>query len=133
MKIKLDHNLSPLLISILEELGHDAVTANDEGLAKASDSVLLYQSTIEERILFTLGKGFADADAYPPNTHAGIAVFEQKRNESIEKVEHRLIAFARSRNQKDLAGRTVVVEKTRLRFPRGKRKKKTASQRGTAI
>ena len=123
MRIKLDHNLSPFLTEILNELGHDAVTAADEGLSKASDALLLYQSTVEERVLFTLDKGFADADTYLRNTHAGIVVFEQKRNESIEVVERRLIALARSRSQKKIEGQTVIVEKTRIRFPRGKRKK----------
>jgi hypothetical protein len=125
MKIKLDHNLSPHLAPLLEELGHDVQTARDERLEKASDSLLLYETTIEGRILFTLDLGFADVGTYPRDTHSGIVVFEQRRGESIEKVEGRLIAFARSRSPKKFEGRTVVVEKTRLRFPRGKRKQKT--------
>lgn len=123
MKIKLDHNLSPYLAEILNELGHDTITADEEGLSKASDALLLYQTTIEERVLFTLDKGFADVDTYPRATHAGIVVFMQRRNESIERVERRLIAFARSRSQKKIEGHTVIVEKTHIRFPRGKRKK----------
>jgi predicted nuclease of predicted toxin-antitoxin system len=123
MRIKLDHNLSPYLAEILTELGHDTLTANEEGLSKASDALLLYQTTVEERVLFTLDKGFANVDTYPRATHAGIVVFEQRRNESIERVERRLIAFARSRIQKKIEGHTVIVEKTRIRFPRGKRKK----------
>lgn len=123
MKIKLDHNLSPYLAVIPNELGHDVLTADEEGLSKASDSLLLYQTTVEERVLFTLDKGFADVDTYPLGTHAGIVVFEQRRNESIGRVEKRLISFALSRSQKKIEGHTVVVEKTRIRFPRGKRKK----------
>lgn len=125
MKIKLDHNLSPFLTDILNELGHDAKTADEEGLSKASDALLLYQAAVEERVLFTLDKGFANVDTYPRATHAGIVVFEQRRNETIEKVERRLIAFARSRSQKKVEGHTVVVERTRIKFPGGKRKKKS--------
>jgi hypothetical protein len=125
MKIKLDHNLSPHLAPLLEESGHDVQTARDERLEKASDSLLLYETTIEGRILFTLDLGFADVDTYPRDTHSGIVVFEQRRGESIEKVEGRLMAFARSQSPKKFEGQTVVVEKTRLRFPRGKRKQKT--------
>jgi predicted nuclease of predicted toxin-antitoxin system len=77
MKIKLDHNLSPYLADILIELGHDTLTANEEGLSKASDALLLYQTTIEERILFTLDKGFANVDTYPRATHAGIVVLSR--------------------------------------------------------
>jgi len=124
MKIKLDHNLSPHLAPILEDLGHDVETARDERLEKASDSLLLYETTVEGRILFTLDLGFADVDTYPRDTHSGIVVFEQRKGESVEKVEGRLITFARSRSPKKFEGRTVVVEKTRLRFPRGKRKQK---------
>src|SRR5437763_10854405 len=98
MKIKLDHNLSPFLSEILNELGHDVKTAGEEGLSKASDALLLYQAAIEERVLFTLDKGFANVNLYPRGTHAGIVVLEQRRNESIEQVERRLIAFARSRS-----------------------------------
>jgi predicted nuclease of predicted toxin-antitoxin system len=75
MRIKLDHNLSSYLAEILNELGHDALTADEEGLSKASDALLLYQTTIEERILFTLDRGFADVDIYQRGTHAGIVVF----------------------------------------------------------
>ena len=125
MKIKLDHNLSPYLKEILNELGHDTMTADEEGLSKASDALLLYQATVEGRVLFSLDKGFANVDIYPRNTHAGIVVFEQKRNETIGIVERRLIAFARSRSQKKVEGSTVVVEKTRIKFPRGKHKKKS--------
>ena len=126
MKIKLDHNLSPLLAAILDDLGHDVKTAADERLEKASDSLLLYEATVEERILFTLDKGFADVDRYPPDTHAGIVVFDQRKTESIAQVEQRLIAFARSRSKRKLEGRVVVVERTRMRFPRGRRKGKRA-------
>jgi hypothetical protein len=126
MRIKLDHNLSPHLASILEDLGHDVKTASDERLEKAGDALLLYEATVEKRILFTLDLGFADVDKYPRDTHSGIVVFEQRRSESIERVESRLIAFARSRSPKKLEGQTVVVEKTRLRFPRGRRKKSPA-------
>ena len=125
MKIKLDHNLSPYLREILNELGHDTKSAGEERLSKASDALLLYQATVEERVLFTLDKGFADVDIYQRATHAGIVVFEQGRNESIERVERRLIAFARSRRQKKIEGHTVVVQKTRIKFPRGRRKKKS--------
>lgn len=125
MKIKLDHNLSPYLTEILNELGHDTKTAIEEDLSKASDALLLYQATVEERVLFTLDKGFADVDTYPRASHAGIVIFEQGRNESIERVERRLIAFARSRSQKKIEGHTVVVEKNRIKFPRGRRKKKS--------
>jgi|SRR5947209_3571211 len=90
MKIKLDHNLSPYLTEILKELGHDARSAREEGLSKASDTLLLYQASTEDRILFTLDKGFADVDKYPPESHAGIVVFQQVRNETIERVERRL-------------------------------------------
>jgi hypothetical protein len=129
MLVKIDHNLSPYLAELLTELGHDAKTANEEGLAKASDAVLLYQATIERRLLFTLDKGFADVDTYPRDTHAGIVVFEQSRGETIQRVERRVIAFARSQKQQDIVGRTVIVERTRLRFPRGRRKQSPSSRR----
>ncbi|HEV3469556.1 MAG TPA: DUF5615 family PIN-like protein [Pyrinomonadaceae bacterium] len=126
MRIKLDHNLSPHRGPILEELGHDVKTASGEDLSRASDALLLSEAAREERMLFTLDLGFASVDRYPRDTHAGIVVFEQRKGESIERVENRLLAFARSRSQKRLEGRTVVVEKTRLRFPRGKRRKGSA-------
>jgi Domain of unknown function (DUF5615) len=127
MRIKLDHNLSPHPASVLGDLGHDAKTAGEEGLAKATDELLLSEASRERRVLFTLDLGFADVDEYPRDTHSGIAVFEQRKGEGIGRVERRLIAFARSRSQRKLEGRTVVVEKAGVRFPRGKKKRNPAS------
>jgi Domain of unknown function (DUF5615) len=126
MRIKLDHNLSPRLAPQLKDLGHEVSTAYDEHLEKAADNVLLFEAALEDRVLFTLDKGFGDTGSYPPHTHSGIVVFEQRKGESISQVEKRLLAFARSTGEKKCRGKVLVVEKTRVKALRRRRRVKNS-------
>ena len=67
MKIKLDHNLSRHLRSILEAFGHDVDTAFDEGLAGSTDKEVLHEASEQDRLLFTLDKDFLNLKIYLPN------------------------------------------------------------------
>ena len=60
MKLKLDENLSRHLKPTLASLGHDVMTAADEGLLSQPDTVVAKAADGESRILLTLDIEFAD-------------------------------------------------------------------------
>ena len=72
MKLLLDENLSPLHARTLRELGHDAVSVVELGLAGADDSVVRASAVEGGRILVTLDADFANVLRYPPSTSPGV-------------------------------------------------------------
>ena len=53
MKLALDHHYSPLIADQLRRLGHDVVTAAEQGWEAEEDDGLLALSTSDERSLLT--------------------------------------------------------------------------------
>jgi predicted nuclease of predicted toxin-antitoxin system len=114
MKIKLDQNLSRHLRVVLEAHGHDVDTVVDEGLAGATDKMVVRASTSEERILFTLDRDFLNLKNYPPKSHAGVVVFRPVRQGALT-VAKMVEAFVRSADLKKYRRRTALVERTCIR------------------
>ena len=108
MKVKLDENLPAELLDNLRAAGHEADTVGDEGLTGAADAVILDRVRQDGRVLFTLDKGIADARAYPPEQHAGIALFRPRsvgRGPTRAFVRRHLPAVLKL----DITGHLVVV------------------------
>jgi predicted nuclease of predicted toxin-antitoxin system len=72
MKIKLDENLPHGLTAALYDLGHDAQTVQQEGLAGVEDFLVWSAVKREERFLVTQDLDFSDTRMYAPGTHPGI-------------------------------------------------------------
>ena len=115
MKFKLDENLPTELVADLRTLGHEADTATDEGVAGASDSVVLAKARSEGRVLLTMDKGIADVRVYPPGSYAGIVLFRPSTSG-----RGAVQAFVRRHLptllQVDLAGRLLVVTEGTIRI-----------------
>lgn len=60
MKFKIDENLPAELAERLRDLGEDADTVVEEGLAGAPDSRIVVETRRERRVLITLDKGLGD-------------------------------------------------------------------------
>lgn len=72
MKIKLDENLPSGLAKILAQLGHDADTITDEGLAGSDDPQVWEAAQRTGRFLITQDLDFSDIRKFTPGTHHGI-------------------------------------------------------------
>jgi len=114
MKLKLDENLSRHLKDALCSLGHDAITAADEGLLSAPDETIAAAAKTEDRLLITLDVEFANLNKYPPGSHPGIFLFRPRSlgpltvNEFVERF------FTHTESQ-SLVGCVVVVDPKRVR------------------
>lgn len=75
MKFKLDENLPVEIVQALRIQGHEAEGVYEEGLAGATDLVVLERARAEHRVLLTLDKGVANIQAYPPEQYSGIVLF----------------------------------------------------------
>ena len=117
MRIKLDENLPVSLVVGLTERGHDVETVADEGLVGATDSVVLGAAISEERMIFTLDRGFGDIRAYPPGSHPGIVVFRVD-DQSARAVTLAALAVVDAHDLDDLAGTVAIAQHRGLRVRR---------------
>lgn len=78
MKLKLDEHLPVDLLADLTQAGHDADSVLHEGLAGASDDVVMAAAQAAGRCLFTMDKGIANITRYPPTAYFGIVLFRPR-------------------------------------------------------
>lgn len=117
MKIKLDENLPASVAVLLRERGFDAHTVADEDLVGASDPRLLEAVVVEDRMIFTLDRGFGDVRAYPPGTHPGIVVFRLD-GDAASSARTAVVQLVDNHDLDDLRGAIVVVQRGALRVRR---------------
>ena len=115
MKFKLDENLPELVRESPSELGHDAHTVAEEGLAGAKDETVLQACVAEDRVLITLDLDFSDLRAYPPGSYPGIWVLRPAKQtclsiETLVRAGVRLCAVERVR------GQLWVIDDKRIRI-----------------
>jgi predicted nuclease of predicted toxin-antitoxin system len=66
MKIKIDENLLVRIANGLNSLGHDAQTAQAEGLSGFADGVIWEAAQPEARLLITQDLDFSDVQRFAP-------------------------------------------------------------------
>lgn len=114
MKLKLDENLSRHLKPVLSDMGHDVLTAADEGLLSRPDSEVAAGANREGRILLSLDIEFADLRKYPPGSHPGIILFRPASLGPLS-VNRFVEGFVRSTDLSRLSGCVAVVERRGIR------------------
>lgn len=83
MKFKIDENLPAEFAAILREANFEAATVGEENLSGMADIAVLDLCKAETRVLVTLDLDFANVQAHPPGTHAGIIVFRSKSQDKL--------------------------------------------------
>lgn len=117
MKMKLDENLSRYLKSGLEQYGHDAWIARDEGLLGKSDVEVGAAAEREGRMVFTLDLDFGDLRKFAPGTHPGVVVFKPV-SMGPQEVRRFMLSFVRDTDLSELEGCVVIVDPARVRVRR---------------
>jgi predicted nuclease of predicted toxin-antitoxin system len=91
MKIKLDENLPRALADQLADLGHDADTTPQEGLAGQDDAAVWRAAQEAGRFLITQDLDFSDVRRYRPGTHFGlllVRLHKPSRRSLITRIRH---------------------------------------------
>lgn len=118
MKIKIDENLPQALARILNNLGHEAHTVVQEGLAGRDDQAVWVAAQQEERLLLTQDMDFSDLRRFAPGSHAGIVLL--RLNQPSRKRFRRRIEEVFQTENVELWARCVVVisdRRVRVRKP----------------
>jgi predicted nuclease of predicted toxin-antitoxin system len=114
MRLKLDENLSRHLRPVLSDLGHDVLTAADEGLLSRPDTEIAAAAVKDERMLLTLDVEFADLRKYPPGSHPGIILFRPPSFGPLS-VNEFVTDFVRSTELERLSSCIAVVDPAHVR------------------
>ena len=115
MNVKIDEDLPAEIADDLRDLGHDAMTVVDQGMAGIDDERLMSRVEEEFRVFMTMDKGIANIQAYSPGRFAGLILLRpnQAGREAV-------LTFVRKRLAQlldlDLKGRLVVVSETGIRL-----------------
>lgn len=81
MRFKLDENVPSEIAVFLRAEGHDVETVLDESLSGKPDRAIAEAARIEQRVLASLDKDFADLRSFPPSEHEGLLVFRPARQD----------------------------------------------------
>jgi predicted nuclease of predicted toxin-antitoxin system len=115
MKIKLDENISRHVKASIEQQGHDARTAAEEGLLAKSDVEVGSAAKTEDRMVFTLDLDFADLRKFQPGSHPGVILFRPRSMGPLA-VNRFVLRFVQDTDLNKLSGCLAVVEPHRVRF-----------------
>lgn len=115
MKFKIDENLPTEFAAILREASFEAATVAEEDLSGTADSAVLDRCRVETRVLVTLDLDFANVQAHPPGTHAGIIVFRSKLQDKLTLISllKRVLPVLRRRSPE---GQLWIVQPDRIRY-----------------
>ena len=118
MKFKIDQNLPTEAATLLNGVGHDAMTVYEQALSGASDERIVAVCKAEGRILITADLDLSDIRRYPPSQAPGYIVLRlprQSKDAVLKLLAKILPLFA----QHQISGRLWIVEPDRLRIRGG--------------
>jgi len=116
--VKVDEDLPAEVADLLRKAGHDAQTVMQEALTGTLDAELWKVVQQEQRCLFTADKGFANAQLYPPGTHAGVVLLRLPRESRAGYIQLTDSLLA-GMNIESATGAIVVVTPGAIRLYRG--------------
>jgi len=115
MKFKIDQNLPAEFATILQQVGHDALTVFQQQLGGAPDPRIVAVCQQEDRILITADLDLSDIRQYPPARHPGFIILrlkEQTKPRQIALLQRTIPLFATA----PLSNRLWIVEEGKVRI-----------------
>ena len=117
MRFKLDENIDPGLVPLLEQSGHDADTVLGEKLSGHSD-IDVYEACLRGgRALITLDLDFANPIRFPPGPTEGLIVIRPPRP-VLSLIRSTLVSLLPELQTRPLNGSLWIAEPGRIRVYR---------------
>jgi len=117
MNLKLDENLPLRLKAILEGLGHDVHSVQQENLTGALDLRIWNSAQKESRLFVTQDMDFSDLRKFMPGTHCGILLV-RLHTPSWKRLVKRIVEIFETEDVSGWSGCFVVVTEAKVRVVR---------------
>jgi len=117
MKIKLDENLPLRLAFLLQELGHDVDTVQDEQLVGHRDAEIWNAAQRESRFLITQDLDFSDSRKFVPGSHHGILLV-RLHSPNRKNLISRVVELFQTENSSEWSRCFVVASERKIRVLR---------------
>jgi predicted nuclease of predicted toxin-antitoxin system len=136
VKLLLDANLSPRLVSLLTQAGHDVAHVFDLGMAETDDETILARAHAEERAVVTADTDFVTMLALTGAELPSVVLVRRDTGRRVAALASLLVANVAPLDAEIRKGCIVVVEADRVRVralpiePRAPRKSRGSSQTG---
>jgi len=115
MRLLTDQDIYHFTIEWLKKEGHDLLTANDLGMARASDEKLLNKATEINRIFVTRDKDFGALVFLKNKISCGVILL-RSAPEDIEKTHTVLKTLFKEYEEKELQNLFCVIEPNKYRI-----------------
>src|SRR4051794_35502672 len=115
MKFKTDENLPREVAEVLIQAGHDALRADEQGLAGEPDPGIAAVCRVEERAIVTLDTDFMDVRRYPPQDYAGILLLRPHR-QTVPRILQLTRKFVGLLASEPLRGKLWILDEGRVRI-----------------
>jgi predicted nuclease of predicted toxin-antitoxin system len=115
VKLLLDANLSPRLVSLLTRAGHDVAHVFDLGMAEADDKTILARALIEERAVVTADTDFVTMLALTGAELPSVVLVRRNAGRRVAALASLLLANVAPLDAEIRKGCIVVVEVDRVR------------------
>jgi predicted nuclease of predicted toxin-antitoxin system len=115
VRFLVDQCVYSLTLKYLRDQGHDLLTAEDLGLQRVDDPVLLAKATELDRVFLTRDLDLADLRNYPPTLTAGIVILRITPT-TADNVHAVLAEFLASGIEP--SGALVIVDQNKYRIRR---------------
>lgn len=118
MKILADHCVYGKTVKFLRAQGHEVITLQEIGQAKAADPQVLTLAQSLDAVLVTNDKGFGNILTYPPERYAGILLLRVTATNQ-QRVHQILLDFLKSHDRESLRKALVVIDARTYQIRRG--------------
>lgn len=115
MRFLVDANLSPRLIPLLVEAGHEATHVFDLGLGQASDEIIMARAHAEQRVVVTADTDFVTMLALTGASLPSVVLVRRATGRRTHQLAALLIANVGPLEAEVEEGCIVVVEADRVR------------------
>ncbi|WP_084696232.1 DUF5615 family PIN-like protein [Salisaeta longa] len=114
MNILADHDVWAVTLGVLNDAGHDVVTASDIGMAQAKDTELLEHAIRESRVLVTRDRDFGRL-VFADDRAAGI-LYLRIRPSTEDAVHNELLHVLDQHSEAEILRSFIVVEPGQYRI-----------------
>lgn len=115
MKLLVDANLSPRLVSLLTQAGHDVSHVFDLGIGEADDETILARALVEERAVVTADTDFVTMLALTGAELPSVVLVRRDTGRRVAALASLLVANVAPLDAEIRKGCIVVVEADRVR------------------